>query len=60
VRLVNVETKEEVLRYDLGEDFSTETAIIMAELYRRNGEWRINAVGAGYVGGLQALVDRYN
>jgi tellurium resistance protein TerD len=60
VRLVNVQTKEEVLRYDLDEDFSTETAIIMAELYRKDGEWRINAVGAGYQGGLQALLDRYS
>ncbi len=60
VRLVNVETKEEVLRYDLDEDFSIETAIIMAEFYRKDAEWRINAVGSGYQGGLQALLDRYN
>ncbi|MDJ0715995.1 MAG: TerD family protein [Prochloraceae cyanobacterium] len=59
VRLVNVETKEEVLRYDLDEDFSIETAIIMAEFYRKDGEWRVNAVGSGYQGGLQALLDRY-
>jgi tellurium resistance protein TerD len=31
----------------------------MAELYRKDGEWRVNAVGAGYQGGLQALLDRY-
>ncbi len=60
VRLVNVETKEEVLRYDLDEDFSIETAIIMAEFYRKDAEWRVNAVGSGYQGGLQALLDRYN
>ncbi len=60
VRLVDVETKEEVLRYDLQEDYSIETALIMAELYRRNGEWRVNAVGSGYAGGLQALVNRYS
>lgn len=59
VRLVNVETKEEILRYDLEEDFSTETALIMAEIYRKDGEWRMNAVGAGYQGGLQALLNRY-
>lgn len=59
VRLVNVETKEEVLRYDLEEDFSTETALIMAEIYRKDGEWRMNAVGTGYQGGLQALLNRY-
>jgi len=59
VRLVNVETKEEVLRYDLEENFSIETALIMTEIYRKDGEWRMNAVGAGYQGGLQALLNRY-
>ncbi len=59
VRIVNAENEEEVIRYDLTEDFSVETALIMAELYRKDGEWRMNAVGAGYEGGLQALVDRY-
>ena len=59
VRIVNSENEEEVIRYDLTEDFSIETALIMAELYRKDGEWRMNAVGAGYGGGLQALVDRY-
>lgn len=60
IRLVDVQTKEEVLRYDLTEDFSMETAIIMAELYRKDGDWRLNAVGSGFQGGLQALLDRYN
>lgn len=59
IRLVDVETKEEVLRYDLTEDFSVETAVIMAELYKKEGEWRINAVGSGYEGGLQSLLDKY-
>ncbi|MDJ0590256.1 MAG: TerD family protein [Pleurocapsa sp. MO_226.B13] len=59
VRVVNAENTEEVVRYDLTEDFSIETALIMAELYRKDGEWRVNAVGAGYQGGLQALLDRY-
>ena len=60
VRIVNCENEEEIIRYDLTEDFSIETALIMAELYRKDGEWRMNAVGAGYQGGLQALLDRYN
>ncbi|NEO28573.1 MAG: TerD family protein [Kamptonema sp. SIO4C4] len=59
VRLVNVETKEEVLRYALAEDYSVETAMIIAELYRRDGDWRMSAVGQGYQGGLQALLNRY-
>jgi tellurium resistance protein TerD len=60
VRVVNAQTKQEVVRYDLAEDFSIETALIMAEIYRKDGEWRLNAVGAGYQGGLQSLLDRYN
>ncbi len=59
VRLVDVQTKEEILRYDLDEDFSTETAVIMAEIYRDNGDWRVKAVGAGYPGGLEGLLNRY-
>ncbi|MBD2015060.1 TerD family protein [Microcoleus sp. FACHB-53] len=60
VRVVNAQTKQEAVRYDLVEDYSIETALIMAELYRKDGEWRLNAVGAGYQGGLQALLDRYS
>ena len=59
VRIVNCENEEEIIRYDLTEDFSVETALIMAELYRKDGEWRMNAVGSGYGGGLEALVARY-
>lgn len=46
----------ELLRYDLGEDFSVETAIVVGELYRNNGEWKFNAVGSGYKDGLSGLV----
>jgi len=59
VRVVDAQENKEVVRYDLTEDFSVETALIMAELYRKDGEWRINAVGAGYEGGLAALLNRY-
>lgn len=60
VRIVNAQTQQEAVRYDLVEDYSIETALIMAELYRKDGEWRLNAVGSGYQGGLQALLDRYS
>jgi len=60
VRVVNAQSKQEVIRYDLVEDYSIETALIMAELYRKDGEWRLNAVGAGYQGGLQAILNRYS
>ncbi|MFJ8258788.1 TerD family protein [Peribacillus asahii] len=59
VRLVNEDTNEEVLRFDLGEDFSIETAVVFCEIYRNKGEWKFSAVGAGYQGGLQALVNAY-
>jgi tellurium resistance protein TerD len=60
VRVVNAQTKQEAVRYDLVEDYSIETALIMAEVYRKDGDWRLNAVGAGYQGGLQSLLDRYS
>ena len=45
----------EQLRFDLVEEFSIETALVVCEIYRNNGEWKFNAVGAGYQGGLAAL-----
>ena len=45
--------------YDLGEDFSTETAVIFGEVYRYSGEWKFRAVGQGYVGGLGAVARSY-
>ena len=48
VRVVDEETGEELIRYDLSENFSTETAIVVAEIYKKNGEWKFKAVGSGY------------
>ncbi|MBM7702492.1 TerD family protein [Metabacillus iocasae] len=59
VRVFNSSTNEELIRYDLGEDFSIETAIVVGELYRHNGEWKFAAVGSGYQGGLASLVRAY-
>lgn len=59
IRVVNKDTNEELIRYDLGEDYSTETAMVLGELYRHNGEWKFNAIGAGYSGGLQALCNSF-
>ncbi|MDE3966304.1 TerD family protein [Glaesserella parasuis] len=55
VRLVNNDTNEEVVRFDLSEDYSTETAMVFGEIYRHNGEWKFRAIGQGYSGGLFAL-----
>jgi tellurium resistance protein TerD len=55
VRVVDEETEREILRFDLGEDFSVETAVVICELYRHNGDWKFSAVGSGFAGGLAAL-----
>ena len=55
VRVVDESTGMELIRYDLEEDFSIETAIVVAEIYRHNGEWKFNAIGSGFQGGLEAL-----
>lgn len=59
IRVVNEVSGAEVVRYDLAEDASTETAMIFAELYRNNGEWKFRAVGQGHAGGLRTLASGY-
>ncbi|MEM8740719.1 MAG: TerD family protein [Pseudomonadota bacterium] len=55
IRVVNQAGEVEIARYDLSEDFSTETALIFGEVYRHNDEWKFKAVGQGFAGGLGAL-----
>jgi tellurium resistance protein TerD len=55
VRILDKDKDEELVRFDLGEDFSVETALVAGELYRHVGEWKFAAVGTGYQGGLSAL-----
>ena len=59
IRIVDAATNTELIRYDLGEDFSIETAVVVGELYRNNGEWKFNAIGSGFQGGLAALCGHY-
>ncbi len=59
VRIVDEQKNEEMLRYDLGEDFSIETAAVFGELYKHGNEWKFNAIGSGYQGGLAALCSSY-
>ena len=59
IRIVDEDTNQELIRYDFGEDFSIETAIVVGELYRHNGEWKFNAIGSGFQGGLAALCGHY-
>ena len=50
---------EPVLKFDLEEEFSIETALVVAEIYFKNGEWKFNAIGSGFYGGLSALCANY-
>jgi tellurium resistance protein TerD len=59
IRIVNDMTQREIVRYDLTEDASTETAMQFGEVYRHNGEWKFRAVGQGYQGGLGPLARNY-
>lgn len=59
IRVVNDQTNVEIVRFDLNEDYSTETAMIFGELYRHNSEWKFRAVGQGYNGGLSAMCSQY-
>ncbi|ENV07702.1 hypothetical protein F966_03559 [Acinetobacter higginsii] len=59
IRVVNQDTNVEVVRFDLAEDYSTETAMVFGEVYRHNGEWKFKAVGQGYAGGLAAMCQQY-
>ena len=59
IRVVNSASGEELIRYDLGEDFSVETAVVIGELYRNKGEWKFNAIGSGFSGGLAALCGNF-
>ncbi len=55
MRVVNQNGEAEIARYDLSEDYSTETALVFGELYRNGDDWKFKAVGAGFAGGLNAL-----
>ncbi|MBQ2801590.1 MAG: TerD family protein [Lachnospiraceae bacterium] len=59
IRIVDEANNTELIRYDLGEDFSIETAVVVGELYKNNGEWKFNAIGSGFSGGLSALCANY-
>lgn len=59
VRVIDAQTEQEILRYDLGEDFSVETALVVCELYRHGTEWKFSAVGSGFQGGLGELCKNY-
>jgi tellurium resistance protein TerD len=54
------ESNVEIVKYELDEDFSIETAVEFGRLYKRNEEWKFEAVGIGMKGGLQDYLTKYN
>ncbi len=60
IRVFDSNSDEEILKFELDEDFSIETAVEFGRIYKRNGEWKFEAVGMGMKGGLQDYVGKYN
>jgi len=59
IRIYDIDSNKELAKYDLDEDFSTETAIEFGRLYKKSGNWRFKAVGTGFNSGLQGFVDKF-
>ena len=60
IRIFDSVTNQELLKYELEEDFSIETAVEFGRIYKRNGEWKFEAVGMGMKGGLEDYLNKYN
>ncbi|MCB9427160.1 MAG: TerD family protein [Flavobacteriales bacterium] len=60
IRIFDTNTQEVILMFELDEDFSIETAVEFGRIYKRNGEWKFEAVGVGMKGGLQDYLNKYN
>lgn len=60
IRIFDTHTSQELLKYELEEDFSVETAVEFGRIYKKNGEWKFEAVGAGMKGGLQDYLNKFN
>ncbi|MDE5874682.1 MAG: TerD family protein [Muribaculaceae bacterium] len=60
IRIYDENTGEEIMRYDLDEDFSIETAVEFGRLYKRNGQWKFEAIGTGQKAGLAQYLEKYN
>lgn len=59
LRILDADSNVEFINYELEEDSSTETAVVVGELYKRNGEWKFNAIGSGFSGGLAAICHNF-
>jgi len=59
IRIMDEATQTEIIRFDLGEDYSIETAVVVGELYRNGADWKFTAIGSGFEGGLSALCNNF-
>jgi stress response protein SCP2 len=60
IRIVDSDTRQELCRYNLTDNYDNQTAMVFGELYRRNGEWKFNAVGEGTSDdGVSQLIKRF-
>jgi len=59
IRILDGATNEEICKYELDEDFSVETAVEFGRLYRKNNEWKFEAIGIGYPQDLDYFLQRY-
>lgn len=59
IRMVDAKSDREIVRYDLAEDYSTETAMLFGELTRQGTDWQFKATGQGYAGGLAAVIKSF-
>jgi len=59
IRIADADTNSDILKYELEEDFSIETAVEFGRLYKRGTEWKFEAVGMGMKGGLQDYLNKY-
>jgi tellurium resistance protein TerD len=60
VRVFEAGSNSEILKYELEEDFSIETAVEFGRIYKKDGKWKFEAVGMGMKGGLQDFLNKYN
>lgn len=59
IRINNTASGEELVKYELDEDFSIETSVEFGKLYNKDGEWKFDAVGTGQREGLQSYVTKF-
>ncbi|KIC03934.1 TerD family protein [Flavobacterium sp. AJR] len=60
IRIVDDSNNTELLKYELEEDFSIETAVEFGRIYNKDGQWKFEAIGAGMKGGLEDYLNKYN